>query len=242
MAAGDAEVEVPPTLKALLAARLDQLDEPERKVLERGSVEGEIFHRGAVQALAPEETQVTTRLAGLVRRELIRPDRAQLAGDDGYRFRHLLIRDAAYDALPKAIRADLHARFADWLDEHGQALVERDEIVGYHLEQAARYQAELGRPDPALAERAAAAARRRRPARERPPRRPGRARAAHPGGRAPAPAPARRSRSSSRPHGRPPRSTVARPCRQRTPSPNVPRPRATAPARCWRVRWPSACA
>jgi len=155
MAAGNAEVEVPPTLKALLAARLDQLDEAERKVLERGSVEGEIFHRGAVQALAPEETQVTTRLAGLVRRELIRPDRAQLAGDDGYRFRHLLIRDAAYDALPKAVRADLHARFAAWLDEHGHALVERDEIAGYHLEQAARYHAELGQADPALAERAA---------------------------------------------------------------------------------------
>ena len=150
MAAGDAEVEVPPTLKALLAARLDQLDEAERRVLERGSVEGEIFHRGAVQALAPEETQVTTRLAALVRHQLVRPDRAQLAGDDGYRFRHLLIRDAAYDALPKAVRADLHARFADWLDEHGEALVERDEIVGYHLEQAARYRARAraARPRP----------------------------------------------------------------------------------------------
>ena len=89
---------------------------------------------------------MTTRLAGLVRRELIRPERAQLAGDDGYRFRHLLIRDAAYDALPKADPADLHLRFADWLDEHGRALVEVDEIVGYHLEQAARYCAELGRP------------------------------------------------------------------------------------------------
>jgi class 3 adenylate cyclase/DNA-binding SARP family transcriptional activator len=156
MAADDAEVEVPPTLKALLAARLDQLDEAERKVLERGAVEGEIFHRGGVQALTPEEAQVSTRLAGLVRRELIRPDRAQLAGDDAYRFRHLLIRDAAYDSLPKAIRADLHARFADWLDQHDEELVERDEILGYHLEQATRYLAELGRPDPALSERAAA--------------------------------------------------------------------------------------
>ncbi|HEU4972037.1 MAG TPA: adenylate/guanylate cyclase domain-containing protein [Gaiellaceae bacterium] len=155
MAAEDGEVEVPPTLKALLAARLDQLDEAERNVLERGSVEGEIFHRGGVQALAPEETQVTTRLAALVRRQLVRPDRAQIAGDDGYRFRHLLIRDAAYEALPKAVRADLHARFADWLDEHGHSLVERDEIVGYHLEQAVRYAAELGRPDPDLSERAA---------------------------------------------------------------------------------------
>ena len=155
MAAENGNVEVPPTLKALLAARLDQLDEAERRVLERGSVEGEIFHRGGVQALAPEETQVTTRLAALVRRQLVRPDRALLAGDDGYRFRHLLIRDAAYEALPKAVRADLHTRFADWLDEHGHALVERDEIVGYHLEQAARYTAELGQPDLDLAERAA---------------------------------------------------------------------------------------
>jgi tetratricopeptide (TPR) repeat protein len=155
MAAEDGDVGVPPTLRALLAARLDQLDEAERRVLERGSVEGEIFHRGGVQALAPEETQVTTRLAALVRRQLVRPDRAQIAGDDGYRFRHLLIRDAAYDALPKALRADLHARFADWLDEHRHALVERDEIVGYHLEQSARYLADLGQPDAALADRAA---------------------------------------------------------------------------------------
>ncbi|WP_409161763.1 hypothetical protein, partial [Pectobacterium sp. B2J-2] len=66
LAAGNGDVDVPPTLKALLAARLDQIDEAERKVLERGAVEGEIFHRGAVQALAPEEAQVTTRLAGLV--------------------------------------------------------------------------------------------------------------------------------------------------------------------------------
>jgi tetratricopeptide (TPR) repeat protein len=155
MVAEDGEVDVPPTLRALLAARLDQLDGAERRVLERGAVEGEIFHRGGVQALVPEETQVTTRLAALVRRQLVRPDRAQIAGEDGYRFRHLLVRDAAYDALPKAVRADLHARFADWLDQHGHSLVERDEIVGYHLEQASRYVTELGRPDPDVADRAA---------------------------------------------------------------------------------------
>jgi tetratricopeptide (TPR) repeat protein len=155
MVAEDGEVDVPPTLRALLAARLDQLDGAERRVLERGAVEGEIFHRGGVQALVPEETQVTTRLAALVRRQLVRPDRAQIGGEDGYRFRHLLVRDAAYDALPKAVRADLHARFADWLDQHGHSLVERDEIVGYHLEQASRYVTELGRPDPDVADRAA---------------------------------------------------------------------------------------
>jgi class 3 adenylate cyclase/tetratricopeptide (TPR) repeat protein len=142
--AGGGEVEVPPTLRALLAARLDQLDEPERTVLERGAVEGELFHRGAVQALAPEEAKVTPRLAALVRRGLVRPDRPLLPGEDAYRFRHLLIRDAAYEALPKATRAELHQRFAAWLQEHGRSLVELDEIVGYHLEQACRYLAELG--------------------------------------------------------------------------------------------------
>jgi class 3 adenylate cyclase/tetratricopeptide (TPR) repeat protein len=154
----DGEVMVPPTLQALLATRLDQLEPTERSVLERGAIEGEIFHRGAVQALGPAETQVTPHLAALVRKELIRPDRAQLAGEDGFRFRHLLIRDAAYEALPKATRADLHERFASWLEDRGTELVELDELLGYHLEQACRYRAELGTLDDGTL---AAAARRR---------------------------------------------------------------------------------
>src|SRR5262249_40100565 len=93
-------------------------------------------------------------LAALVRRELIRPDQAQLPGEDGFRFRHLLIRDAAYEALPKATRAALHERFADWLSDVGPDLVELDEVLGYHLEQAALLRAELGEADEALAERA----------------------------------------------------------------------------------------
>jgi len=155
---GDGKISVPGTIQALLAARLDQLEPAERGVLERGSVEGRIFHRGAVQALAPEETQIETRLNGLVRKELVRPDKPQFQGEDAYRFRHLLIRDAAYEALPKATRADLHERFAGWLDEHGAAIVELDEVVGYHLEQAFRYREELGEiggRQQKLAERAA---------------------------------------------------------------------------------------
>jgi class 3 adenylate cyclase len=152
---GGAQVEVPPTIQALLAARLDQLDPAERSVLEHGSVEGRIFHRGAIAALAECEGEVDRRLVSLVRKELVRPDRAQLAGEDAYRFRHLLIRDATYEALPKAARADLHRRFADWLEEHGWSLVELNEILGYHLEQAARYLTELGRGDAELAEGAA---------------------------------------------------------------------------------------
>ena len=153
---GDGKVAVPGTIQALLAARLDQLEPAERGVLERGSVEGRVFHRGAVQALAPEESNVEGRLTGLVRKELVRPDKPQLAGEDAYRFRHLLIRDAAYDALPKATRSELHERFATWLEEHGAELVELDEIVGYHLEQAYRYGVELGQVDEGLGRRAAA--------------------------------------------------------------------------------------
>ena len=157
MAAEDGEVAVPPTIQALLAARLDQLDPAERGVLERGAVEGQVFHRGAVAALAPEEPQIDGRLVTLVRKDLVRPEPALLPGDDAYRFRHLLIRDTAYEALPKATRAELHERFATWLEEHGAGLVELDEIVGYHLEQSYRYRAELG-PLDAAAEAVAAQA------------------------------------------------------------------------------------
>ena len=146
-ATGNGEVEVPPTLQALLTARLDQLDPPERSVLERGAVEGEVFHQGVVQALTPQQPRLTTQLTALVRKELIRPDRPQFAGTDAFRFRHLLMRDAAYEALPKAERAQLHEQFADWLAEHGTELVELDELTGYHLEQAYRYRRELGAPD-----------------------------------------------------------------------------------------------
>ena len=143
---GESDVAVPPTLQALLAARLDRLDMPERRVLERGSVEGELFHRGAVQALTPEDPQVTPRLAALVRNEFIRPAASQLPTDDGFRFRHLLVRDAAYGALPKAARAELHERLALWLEAHASTVVELDEILGYHFEQAWRYKRELGLP------------------------------------------------------------------------------------------------
>ncbi len=154
----DGEVIVPPTIQALLAARLDQLAAGERGILECGAVEGEVFHRGAVKALAPAEAELDSRLTTLVRKELVRPDRATMPGEEAYRFRHLLIRDAAYDALPKATRAALHESFARWLDSHADSLIELDEIVGYHFEQAYRYRTELGPTDDAarsLAEQAA---------------------------------------------------------------------------------------
>ena len=156
-AEGGDEVAVPPTIQALLAARLDQLAAAERGVLERGAVEGQVFHRTAVAALT-EGGSIDGELVALVRKDLVRPEQPLLPEDDAYRFRHLLIRDTAYEALPKAIRAELHERFAGWLAVNGSALVELDEILGYHLEQAYRYREELGPLDDratALAEQAA---------------------------------------------------------------------------------------
>jgi class 3 adenylate cyclase/tetratricopeptide (TPR) repeat protein len=157
-------LEVPPTLQALLSARIDRLGKGERAAAQCGAVEGRLFHRGAVAALLPEpeRADVGAHLLSLVRKELIRPDVATVPGDDAFRFGHILIRDAAYDAIPKRQRAALHEQFADWLEERlGDDAP--DEVVGYQLEQAYLYGAELGMPDRSVgnraAERLAAAAR-----------------------------------------------------------------------------------
>jgi class 3 adenylate cyclase/tetratricopeptide (TPR) repeat protein len=143
-------VAVPPTIQALIAARLDKLQYEERAVIEGASVVGQVFYAGAVSTLSPEpiRPQLSRHLMGLVRKELIRPDRSDMAGEDAYRFRHILIRDTTYDSMPKQTRAELHEQFAAWLERIAGARVpEFEEILGYHLEQAYRYRAELGPVD-----------------------------------------------------------------------------------------------
>jgi tetratricopeptide (TPR) repeat protein len=99
-----------------------------------------------------EHSLVDDRLADLVRKQLIRPHQTEFGRENTYRFRHSLIRDAAYRQMPKAARADLHERFARWLESAGDLLTaEQEEILGYHLEQAFRYRQELGVSDRALA-------------------------------------------------------------------------------------------
>ena len=146
--AGDlSDVTVPASIRALLASRLDRLTPEERSVLDAGSVIGQEFVAGAVRDLVGEGTgpRVLGDLMALVRKELIRPDPSALPGDVAFRFRHLLIRDAAYDTIPKTQRAGLHERFADWLERvAGDAVAEQEEIVAYHLEQAHAYLTELG--------------------------------------------------------------------------------------------------
>jgi tetratricopeptide (TPR) repeat protein len=153
MADGDlSAIDVPPTIQALLDARLDRLGSDERTVLERASVAGRIFSHGAVKALTPPEEHVMLAelLQTLVRKQLIRPHRAEFGRDNTFRFRHILIRDASYRQMPKTSRAELHERFAGWLESGGGGRRgEQEEILGYHLEQAHRFLRELGGPDDA---------------------------------------------------------------------------------------------
>jgi DNA-binding SARP family transcriptional activator/class 3 adenylate cyclase len=158
-----ASVPMPPTIQALLAARLDRLGPDERAVIERAAVEGKVFHEGPVASLAPDSLRpaVGMHLETLVRKELIRPEDSDFVGERAFRFRHLLVRDAAYDSIPKAARAELHELFGRWLEQRsGEHTTGYDEIIGYHLEQAYLYRVEVGPSDHATKTLAPEAARR----------------------------------------------------------------------------------
>jgi class 3 adenylate cyclase/tetratricopeptide (TPR) repeat protein len=144
-----ADLAIPPSIHALLAARLDALPAEERAVVDPASVIGLSFAQEAVEALVAEAVQhnVPIHLDGLTRKQLVRPQEDEETDDAIYRFHHLLVRDAAYQGLLKRSRAQLHERFVAWADvvnaERGRG-TEFEEILGYHLEQAYRYRTELG--------------------------------------------------------------------------------------------------
>jgi class 3 adenylate cyclase len=145
-----ADVVLPPTIQALLAARVDQLPGAQRDVAKRASVVGRKFEPPAVEALSAAEARpgITASLLGLVQREVVTPAGSELNLAEAYQFRHVLLRDAAYEALSKTERADLHRRFADWLEViAADRLLEYEEILGYHLAQAYRYRVELREND-----------------------------------------------------------------------------------------------
>lgn len=143
VAAGDLEaVEVPPSIEATLASRVDHLSADERACAEYAAVLGMEFWTSAIETMTGED--MSEPVAGLARKHVIEPVRRRGAAEDMVRFRHLLLRDAVYAAVPKARRAHLHEKVGDWMlewtdDRRGEA----EEIVGYHFETAARYHGEL---------------------------------------------------------------------------------------------------
>ena len=136
---------MPPTIQALLAARLDTLASVERSVIEPASVVGYVFAEAAVSALTPPEVspRVRTELTTLAQKHLVRP--VEEGDETHHRFQHIMIRDTAYDGILKRARADFHERFVTWADEVNRDRgAEFEEILGYHLEQAWTYLSELG--------------------------------------------------------------------------------------------------
>ncbi len=154
-----ATVEMPPTIHALLAARIERLDPRQCAVLERAAVVGRQFSRSAVAALLPGEgAGLDAHLEALERAQLIERDAGWLLGEPVLRFHHMLIRDAAYRRLLKGTRAELHERLANWIEARAGAAPEHEETIGRHLEEAHRLLSELGPVDTAgrrLGERAA---------------------------------------------------------------------------------------
>jgi class 3 adenylate cyclase len=130
---GIADVEIPDSVHAVILARLDLLDSAERRVAQAASVVGRVFWAGAVARLAAAD-DIDSVLETLRRRELV-VERlgSSIAGDDEYIFKHVLIRDVAYESLPRKERARLHVDSASWIEEQtGERAGELAELLAHH--------------------------------------------------------------------------------------------------------------
>ncbi len=141
------ELQVPTTIEALLAARLDRLAGDEQNVVEGASVIGQEFWIGAVEDILPEPVggTVNAHVRTLIRKQFVVAGDNEFVGERSFRFGHILVRDVAYARLLKEARSKLHQSFATWLvDKVGERVAEFEEIIGYHLEQAFRNRLDLG--------------------------------------------------------------------------------------------------
>ncbi len=157
--AAGGSLDAPPTIAAILATRLAHLDPMPREVLDAASVIGEVFYRGAVVELLGdvEEADTSAALTALLRRQLVRPDVSDIAGEDAMRFVHILVQDVTYNAISKARRAELHLRLAKWLAKRVDAGEGVDAFVGHHLAAAVLLRDDIGTRDD-MTRRAAAEA------------------------------------------------------------------------------------
>jgi class 3 adenylate cyclase/predicted ATPase len=142
------DLEIPATINALLATRLDQLTAEQRAVIEPASVIGHVFEQAALKVLVEEAVRddLEVLLSGLVDKQLIKHE-PTVDEEPKFRFHHILIRDAAYNGILKRVRATLHERFADWgerVNRERDRETEYEELLGYHLEQAHEYLGGLG--------------------------------------------------------------------------------------------------
>ncbi len=128
--------ELPTSVRAIVAARLDALPPEERSLLVDASVVGRVFWRGAVLRMSPR-ADLSSLLGSLEARDFVRREAvSRLSGDQQYAFKHAVIRDVAYQRLPRAARRERHAAVADFLEETAGGVGQSHEAIAHHLREA----------------------------------------------------------------------------------------------------------
>jgi len=151
------QLPLPESVQAIIAARLDALAADDKALLADAAVLGKVAWVGALAALAgAQASALEQRLHTLERRELLRRERrSAVAGERQYAFRHVLVRDVAYQQLPRAARADRHRRAAEWLEALSPDRVEdRAELLAHHWQAALDFTRAAGQDTTELVQRA----------------------------------------------------------------------------------------
>jgi class 3 adenylate cyclase len=128
--------ELPTSVRAIVAARLDALPADERALLLDAAVVGRVFWKGALAKMLPREG-LAALLGSLEQRDLVRREAiSRLQGDQQFAFKHALIRDVAYQILPRAGRRERHAAVAEFLEETTGGVGQAMEALAYHWREA----------------------------------------------------------------------------------------------------------
>jgi predicted ATPase len=128
---------LPTTIRGIVAARLDALPPPERSVLLDAAVGGKTFWRGALKRMREDDEELGDILGALERRDLIRRDTVSaIEGDRQYSFTHMLIRDVAYELLPREQRRRGHEQVAEYLEDATAEIGEAGAALARHWRDA----------------------------------------------------------------------------------------------------------
>jgi tetratricopeptide (TPR) repeat protein len=150
------ELEVPDSVQAIVAARLDGLAVEDKELLHDAAVHGKVFWAGAVAAMVGDDTTaVDERLHALERKEFVRRQRrSAVAGEVEYAFRHMVLRDVAYGQIPRAARAEKHRLAAEWIDSLTADRDDHVELLADHYARALELTRAVGGDESLVAERA----------------------------------------------------------------------------------------
>ena len=137
---------IPDTVQAMIEARLDRLSTRERRMAGRAAVVGQAFWLGTLKALAPSE-DVESALEGLIKNEIIsRSPASSIGGETEYVFRNAMLREIAYERIPKTERTGLHETCGRWISALPGSKDEHIEFIAYHFEQAVRASIDVNGP------------------------------------------------------------------------------------------------